>query len=107
MVFKQRGRAAEYNVVFVGEEMRTESLSKQFLFLLSTPPKIHRADAGGASRLFLSTSPKPHFLFFSLDTKFLPLYPGELRGTRTQVFSQLLYRMKQRKLPKLELSLLT
>ena len=106
-MFKQRGQAAKYNVVFVGEEMRTESLSKSFLFLVSIPPKIHHVDAEGASRLFPSASPKPPLLFFSPDIKFLPLYPGESQGTRTQVFSQLLYRMKQRKLPKLEPGLLT
>lgn len=106
-MFKQRGQAAKSNVVFMGEEMRTESLPKSFLFLVSAPPKIHRVDVGGASRLFPSTSPKSRFLFFSSDIKFLLLYPGESRGTRTQVFSQLLYRMKQRKLPKLEPGLLT
>lgn len=106
-MLKQRGQAVKYNAGFVGEEMRTESLSQSFLFWVSTPPKIHRVDAGGASRLFPSSSPKPHFLFFSPDIKFLPLYPGESQGTRTQVFSQLLYRMKQRKLPKLEPGLLT
>lgn len=96
--WRQRGQAAQRHPASVGGGGEDPPLLSA-----AAPAKPRRGDAGAAPRLL---PPKPPFLPLPPGIKFLPPYPGESRGTRTRVFSQLLYRRKQRKLPTLEPGLL-